>query len=412
MPEGNDRRWRREKQDGGEGRDQPHFNDSRPVLGSAHLKPHTDFAMSTIFFASNRDVLHETSATGRVFGPRFNSDGPQCFRVGKAEVKLRGRDPRDDAAWKVGKTRLYPEKLDDTGNREAKLGSAALFEELRQHLRAQDQDVIVYLHGFANSFENSLQRAAALEALYNEGAAQKVMVILFSWPSNGEVQPTWNYFSDRDDAQASGLAMGRALKRLVEFLTAMREEDQEVILAARRAGEVPDPSALVQCVRRLHIMAHSMGNWSLRHAVHKFIELNGGRVPRIFDCAFLMAADEDHDALQFAYKLRPLDALANRIFVYHAADDVALTISDRTKGNSARLGADGPQNLDLVSERVMAIDCRAISKTDTAHGRHQYYRLRPEAIADVQATLADAPQIARTGRQEIRPGRAWRLKPA
>lgn len=367
--------------------------------------------MSTIFFASNRDVLHETSSKGRVFGQRFNADGPQCFRVGKAEVKLKGSDPRVDDAWKVGQTKLYPEKLDDTRGRDAKLGSAALFEELRQYLRGADRDVIIYLHGFANSFENSVQRAAALEALYNEGAEQKVMVVLFSWPSNGEVQPAWNYFSDREDAEASGLAMGRALKRLVEFLTAMREEDRTTILAARRDGAVPDPAALVQCVRRLHVLAHSMGNWALRHAVHKFIELNGGQVPRIFDCAFLMAADEDHDTLQFPYKLRPLDALANRIFVYHAADDVALTISDRTKGNSARLGADGPQNLDLVSERVMALDCRAISKTITAHGRHQYYRLRAEAIEDVKATLADVPQIARPGRQEIRPGRAWRLKP-
>ena len=43
--------------------------------------------------------------------------------------------------------------------------------------------------------------------------------MLFSWPSNGMVQPAWNYFSDREDAEASGIAMGRALKQLVEFLT-------------------------------------------------------------------------------------------------------------------------------------------------------------------------------------------------
>lgn len=369
--------------------------------------------MTEIFFASNRDVLRESSARGNVFGSRFNTDGPQCFRVGRANVSLKARaKPEDDEAWKVGATQLYSETLDSGQPAGARLGSARLFEELREHLRQENRDVIVYLHGFANSFENSLQRAASLEELYNRGGEQKVMVLLFSWPSNGEVQPTWNYFSDREDAEASGLAMGRALKRLVEFLTAMRKEDQEVILAARRAGTVPDPAELVQCVRRLHLLAHSMGNWALRHAVRKFIELNGGRVPRVFDCAFLMAADEDHDALQFPLKLKPLDALANRIFVYHAANDVALAVSDRTKGNSARLGADGPQNLDLTSERVMALDCRDISKTATAHGRHQYYRLRPEALADVQATLADEPQIGRPGRQEIRPGRSWRLRSA
>jgi esterase/lipase superfamily enzyme len=320
--------------------------------------------MTEIFFASNRDVLRESSARGNVFGSRFNADGPQCFRVGSAEVSLKARaKPEVDEAWKVGATKLYSETLDSSQPAGAKLGSARLFEELRQHLRQEDRDVIVYLHGFANSFENSLQRAASLEELYNRGGEQK-------------------------------------------------QEDQEVILAARRDGTVPNPADLVQCVRRLHLLAHSMGNRALRHAVHKFIELSGGRVPRVFDCAFLMAADEDHDALQFPQKLKPLDALANRIFVYHAAKDVALAVSDRTKGNSARLGADGPQNFDLTSERVMALDCRDISKTTTAHGRHQYYRLRPEALADVQATLADEPQIGRLGRQEIRPGRSWRLRSA
>jgi esterase/lipase superfamily enzyme len=369
--------------------------------------------MTRIYFASNRDVKHETSSRGDVFGQRFNAGGPQCFRVGVAEVSLAGGDPRDDDAWTVGATRLYPETLDATPPEEAgaKLGSGKMFEDLREYLRQEDRDVIVYLHGFANSFQNSVARAAALEALYGAGA-QKVMVVLFSWPSNGQVQPAWNYFSDREDAEASGLAMGRALKRLVEFLAEMREADQAAVLAARRQGEVPDPVALRQCTRRLHVLAHSMGNWALRHAIRKFIDLNGGRVPRVFDAAFLMAADEDRDALQQPMKLKPLEQLANRVFVYHAANDVALTISDRTKGLPDRLGADGPANLDLASERVVAIDCGQISKTIVAHGRHQYYRLRHEAIADVQLTLDGAAQENRPGREVIRPGRSWRLLPA
>ena len=129
------------------------------------------------------------------------------------------------------------------------------------------------------------------------------------------------------------------------------------------------------------------------------------------DCAFLMAADEDNDALDVPLKLRHLDDLANRIFVYHAANDVALTISDRTKGMPDRLGADGPQNLDQVGERVFAIDCRQVSETALTHGRHQYYRLRDEVIRDVQATLADQPQDGRAWRETLRPGQSWRLPP-
>ncbi len=366
-----------------------------------------------VYFASNRDVIHESSKSGDVFGDRFNANGPQCFRVGQADLRLKGRDPKDDDAWSVGQTRLYPETLEDGKPRDPKLklGSASLFEDLRVTLKAEPLDVIVYLHGFANDFQNAAIRAGQLQALYG-GGAQKAIVVMFSWPSNGEVQPAWNYFSDREDAEASGLAMGRALKRLADFLAEMRAADREAVLAARRAGGAPDPNDLVQCTRRLHLVAHSMGNWALRHAIRKFVELNGAKAPRIFDNAFLMAADEDHDALTAPEKLQPLTGLASKVFVYHAANDVALTISDKTKGLPDRLGADGPTNLDLADERVYAIDCGRVSKTTLFHGRHQYYRLRDEAIEDVRLTLSGAPQEGRPGRVTVREGRSWRLEPA
>ncbi|MFV0335570.1 MAG: alpha/beta hydrolase [Tropicimonas sp.] len=365
--------------------------------------------MTRIYFASNRNVRHERSKSGNILGDRFNADGPQCFRVGEAEVVLSGDDPKDDASWKVGRTQLYPEDLDSRGEAGAKLGSQRLFGELRKTLKAENMDVIIYIHGFANSFQNSVQRAAALQELYSS-EEQKVMVVMFSWPSNGRVQPAWNYFSDREDAEASGLAMGRALARLVDFLAELRREDHAVIVEARRNGDVPDKARLRQCTRRLHVMAHSMGNYALRHALLKYANINGGQIDRVLDCAFLMAADEDNDALTLPLKLKRLDELSNRIFVYHAANDIALTISDRTKGMPKRLGSDGPENLDRTSERVFALDCRKISDTALTHGRHQYYRLRDEAIADIRATLADIPQEDRPGRQAVRPGRSWRLR--
>ena len=122
--------------------------------------------MTKIYFASNRDVVHETSSKGNIFGDRFNGAGPQCFRVGVAQVDLSGSDPKKDDHWSVGDTKLYPETLDSSMPAGAKLGSEAMFEDLRTELKKQDTDVIVYLHGFANNFENSVQRAAALQEIY------------------------------------------------------------------------------------------------------------------------------------------------------------------------------------------------------------------------------------------------------
>lgn len=367
--------------------------------------------MAKIFFATNRDIKSITSKTGKNFGDRFNVMGPQIFRVGEVEVTLDGSPfDTDDDVWKVGRCDVYDEQLNSEKNKSAKLGSADMFDLLRKRLKGSLCDVIVYVHGFASDFPNAARRAAALERLYSS-EAKSVIVVMFSWPSNGTVAPMNEYFSDRDDAAASGIAMARTLMRLVEFLEELRSEDRKAITAARREGRVPDEDALKQCERKLHVVAHSMGNWALRHAVNQFADMNFGRVPRVFDNAFLMAADEDADALSTPGKLPKLLQLANRIHVYHADDDRALEVSDKTKGNPDRLGTDGPENLDRLSERIVSIDCSAVSDTTLSHGRHQYYRLRKEVIADVQATIAGAPEDERAGRRTVRPGRSWRLIP-
>lgn len=363
--------------------------------------------MSVIFFATNRDVRFMTSKNGNNFGKRFNEGGPQMFRLGKVEVKLSG-DPLDDDAWDVGRCEIYPEMLDSSMPGGAKLGSAAMFEDLRQILKNNGKDVIIYLHGFANDFPNTACRAAALQHLYGAGG-EEAIVVAFSWPSNGTVVGSYNYHSDRDDASMSGVAMARALKKLVEFLAKLREQDRKVLLDAAREGRVPTAAELEQCNRSIHIVAHSMGNWALRHAINRFAEMNEGRVPRIVDHAFLMAADDDADTLSHPHKMARLLSLANYVHVYHARDDVALQISDTTKGNPDRLGAHGPENLDLLDERVLAIDCQKVSFTDLSHGRHQYYRLRKEVISDVAATMQGKTQENRRNREIIRPGRHWRI---
>lgn len=363
--------------------------------------------MTEIFFATNRDVKHETSKNSKNFGTRFNEAGPQIFRLGKTDVTLTG-DPLDDDAWEVGRTTLYSEDLNSRQKKGAQLGSAALFDDLRKILKSENKDIIIYIHGFANDFANTAKRAAALEHLYGEGG-KSAIVVAFSWPSNGKVFGSYNYHSDRDDASLSGVAMARTLMKLVEFLQQLRAEDRQILIDAQREGRVPEESELKQCNRNIHVVAHSMGNWALRHAINRFAEINEGRVPRIIDHCFLMAADDDADSLAHDHKLSKLLKLANYIHVYHARDDRALQVSDSTKGNPSRLGAHGPENLDLLDERVMAIDCRDVSDTTTSHGRHQYYRLRKEVLTDVVATLAGKAQEGRNNRVVTRPGRSWRI---
>ena len=257
---------------------------------------------------------------------------------------------------------------------------------------------MLYIHGFANDFGSAMARAAQLADVYRvtrpDGQSYRPYIFAFSWPSNGQVIPPWQYHSDRDDAEASGKATARALARLLEFLAKTRAEG-------------------TRCDQRLHLVAHSMGNWALRHTVQGLRSLQGDDALKpVFDNAFLMAADEDDDTLQPEHtgKLALLTQLARRIHVYHSADDGALVISDKTKHNPDRLGFNGPRTFSGLSTRITAIDCALVDKTKLTHLNHQYYRIRREVIRDVQAVMSGLERPEQLPwRETVETGRRYRI---
>jgi esterase/lipase superfamily enzyme len=272
------------------------------------------------------------------------------------------------------------------------LGSSKLLSDLRKQMMKDKKDVLVLIPGFANTFISNLQRAAQLSQNYlieppGGGAPYEPYVVVFSWPSNGRTIPPWEYHSDRDDAAASGTAMARFMMRVLDFLF--------------EKG---------QCEQRVHLIAHSMGNWALRNAVQGLITLNASaRLPTIFTNAFLMAADEDEDTFEEEHKLLRLTELARNIHVYHSRGDKALVISDTTKFNPDRLGSGGPRTFSGISTRIVAIDCGGCDDTIFEHIRHQYYRLRREVIADVRAVLAGRTPDQIPQRAVVESGRRFRI---
>ena len=362
-----------------------------------------------VYFATNR---RQPQKEGGSFGNRFHTDGPHFFEVGRARVTWKDADitkrnwDRYTVTYKLVKGGKAPKALPLAAGEAPELhrkapsegspGSSKLFSQLRAAMQKDERDVMVYIHGFANDFENAMARAAQLKELYQitphtngqPGKAYQPYVFAFSWPSDGKVQPPWKYASDREDAALSGVAMARALRKFVDFL---------------EQGE--------RCERRLHLVAHSMGNWALRHAVLGLRALMAdGRLPKIFTNAFLMAADEDEDCFERPDKLAALTELAAAVHVYHSREDLALKVSDATKGNMDRLGANGPRTFSGISGRITAIDCSKFDFTDVAHGNHQYYRLRPEVIKDVREVLdgrLEPDEI--DGRDVVESGRRYRI---
>lgn len=367
-----------------------------------------------IYFGTNRNVVNGTPVA---FGNGHHADKPYYYRIGEVEV-TRVAKPWDapDTAYRCGQPVLYDEEPARDGL-PAVLGSTALFDTLRTTMRHDSRDVLIFIHGFASTFESAMERAAELADGYLAPGAQdpslppkagrglKPLVFAFSWPSDGitvgfgtgavgEDGRKWAYSSDREDARASGLAIARCGLRLLDYLAGLGRRDM--------------------CHQRVHLVAHSMGNWALRNAVNALVQLAdeaGIALRQVFDHVFLMAADIEHDELEPGRALAPLMTLARRVHVYHAENDTALSLSDAKPNQGRRLGHLGPARMAVLEDRVAAIDCSAVSWTPSiAHARHQYYRMAPEVLRDVAAVLADKAPGEMPWRVPTGIKGSWRLK--
>lgn len=344
-------------------------------------------AANTIYFGTNRRVTGDSPVR---FGNEFHADKPYYFRVGEVQVEKTGHSWKTpNEAYRCGAPILYDEKPGP----DPVLGSAQLFGALHDAMLTESRDVIVFLHGFNTSFEAAMERAAELRDQYlappfdpeTGGLAargrREPMVFAFAWPSDGVVigdgqtSREWAYSSDREDARASGLAMARCAIRMFGYLSELAADQR--------------------CNQRVHLVAHSMGGWALRHAVQELVQLAaeaGQPLLRVFENVFLMASDLESDALEREDWLAPLLRLARYVHVYHANNDSALSASDSKPGHGARLGHLGPANIPRLGPRVTAVDCANVSFTPGVFAlRHQYYRMAPEVVADVRDVLANKP---------------------
>ena len=318
--------------------------------------------MTRVFFATNR--CPNSHARPTEFADHACGDDPQNIRFGTAEVNLKTGTVR----FKVA-----PEKHVGDPDRQV-LGSAAIFDQCRQALIDDPADCLFFIHGFANTFRGALLRAAQLREFYlGSGAGEfskRLHLFAFCWPSDGKVVGLPNaYRSDRIDAALSGPAIGRTILKALDFV-----------------GRVP---ADRQCRRRVHLLAHSMGNWALRHALQHIQEESPRGPTVIFDQAILAAADEDADAFESAMKLRYLATLSRRITAYLNFQDAILHVSDWTKGNPDRLGKSGPANPERVPNNVTVVNCSKVitDKGDVDLTTHQYYRNDETVRRDIVSVL-------------------------
>ncbi len=245
-------------------------------------------------------------------------------------------------------------------------------------LSAPGRNLLVFIHGFANSFTDAVTRAAFnREFLARSGAAvTDCTVIAFAWPSQGRVVgiPVIEgleapYRADQRMARDSGPAAMRFLANL-----------EPLLKAARARGN------------RSWLLCHSMGNLVLQNAVEQWFAAGNGDAA-LFDRAFLAAGDCGFDA--FAQPgtagLSGLARLSRRIAFYASRRDEILNLSRAVNG-VVRLGHAGPQGYPagFAPAAYSLFDATGVNDYETnPMSSHQYYRLSPTVRARIAADMAE-----------------------
>jgi esterase/lipase superfamily enzyme len=137
------------------------------------------------------------------------------------------------------------------------LQTAGFETGVAQGIVGSGKNILVFIHGFANSFLNSIARAAYNREWFAASGANAAdtTVIAFSWPSLGQLfaAPPHLLPDDysRDQAQAN-----RSAFHVASFFANL----QPMLMQARAEG------------RRVFLLAHSMGDFALAAAVESWVQ--------------------------------------------------------------------------------------------------------------------------------------------
>jgi esterase/lipase superfamily enzyme len=210
----------------------------------------------------------------------------------------------------------------------------------------EKRSAMVFIHGFNVPFDDAAYTTAQLAYdLDFEGVP-----MLYSWPAKGSV---FAYEGDQEAAEWTSPHLQTFLGRV-----------------ARESGAL-----------RIHVIAHSMGNRPLTHALAAI-----GHQPDIqplFDNVIMAAPDVN--ASTFTELWPDIKKAAKRFTLYASSDDQALLASRKSKGghNFARLGEGGPKI--VVIPGLDTVDASGI---DTSLLGHSYVDSCKPVMDDLQLLIA------------------------
>ncbi|MEA2925956.1 MAG: hypothetical protein QOD25_3078 [Alphaproteobacteria bacterium] len=164
------------------------------------------------------------------------------------------------------------------------------------------RDVLLYVHGFNQTFETAALDAARLSnAIRFRGET-----MVFSWPSKAQL---FDYGYDRESAMWSRDALEQVL-----------------------SGLITSPA-----VGRVHIVAHSVGTMVTMEAIRQIYDRHGGMVAERIGTVVFASPDIDMDV--FSSSVQRIGPFAQNITVITSTNDRALAVSRWMAGGITRVGA-------------------------------------------------------------------------
>jgi esterase/lipase superfamily enzyme len=316
-----------------------------------------------VYFGTNRKPLQVEEGTASFANDRDESASP--VHLGIALVNI----PKSHVFGQTGQGWLH--RILTGTNDEISVVKIDLLqqEEFIESLSTQigikensAQTILLYIHGYRNSFEDACIRAAQIGwDLKHQGP-----IAIFSWPSRNSI---FSYWGDEATIEASYAYIRGFVRMLLEQTGA----------------------------QRINIIAHSMGNRALADLIEKdSAALAGGRIGQII----LAAPDMDKDRFQEVAKLYPLISKRTTLYVSHR--DLVVRISEFLHAGFARVGYAPPVTTAAYMDTV---DVTQIDLDGLGHG---YIADAEPVLYDMKALLDfDQPPNERTRLQRSTDGKYW-----
>lgn len=214
---------------------------------------------------------------------------------------------------------------------------------LREHL-TKTRRVMVFVHGFNNTFEDSVYRFAQI--VHDSGA--DVAPVIFTWPSRASI---FDYNYDKESTNYSRDALETTLRRI---------------------AKTPQ-------VKDITIMAHSMGSWLTVEALRQMAIRDGQVNSKITD---VILASPDLDVDVFRKQFLAMGKNHPRFTLFTSRDDRALSLSRRISGNIDRLGQIDPSvepyRSELEKAGIMVLDLTQLKTGDSLN--HAKFASSPEVV--------------------------------